>query len=370
MEIKDFNYRSTPVNKTHVFEVHSLSPSGLNQYLDKNSYVHKFLKSVNPYKESNEFNFYPEGNLNTCHNFNSIKSDVYDLTRSMNKNSSERNQVVSINQSNYHKNLYHKPSIQSSNYNQNQKEENKTSTQDFTNLNSNDKDKEYNYETKNEKSEEDTQLDSNKKTCPQKSNFGNNLSKTAITLNKKNHFLQTSKQVFNKNSFFQQNNNKHNRYNSLKYSEDYLNTINTLKEKFSEDLNDNTFKHKILPKSTLVNFKSYDVPHLEYKRQSNNFRINLIRDKLENTFLKSGKNSNVNFNHSANEDIKLINNKIEKENLKLKNYFDNVKKFTKKDHNLYPSVDQITNSVNLRTTKLRLLNNKYMGERYDPTNYS
>lgn len=45
MNINDFNYRVTPVKKTRQYEVHTLSVEGFNQYLNKDSYLHNFLKS-------------------------------------------------------------------------------------------------------------------------------------------------------------------------------------------------------------------------------------------------------------------------------------------------------------------------------------
>jgi len=376
MELKDFTYRNTPVKKTRVYEVHTLSQDGLNLYLDKNSYVHKFLKNLSPTRT--RMNFHPEINHYPSDKSLQNKAQHKDLNISMKGSkdfnsgkSQEKGSVITINLNNFHKNMYYRPICESMDFEKNEKLEN---SETYNNMNNN------NFGNCNNNSaiielDENVKLneeidrinEENQKKIEEKKS----VEFCSKPKNKKNTFLQTSKHVFFNQNKYTQNQNYFRRFNSQKYSQDYNDAISNLKEKFNENMsNFHTTKSPISPdKSNLGCFKSYEVPHLEYKRLSSNFRINMIRDKLENMFLKNGKNTNV--DPKNNEDLETISKKIEIENLKLKNYFSNINKFSKSDdHGLYPSVSEITNSNNLRTTKLRLLNNKYMGERYDPTNFA
>lgn len=386
MDIKDFTYRNTPVKKTRVYEVHTLSQDGLNQYLDKNSYVHKFLKSLSPNRNTS---------INFCHNeiyspelkpktiLQKNESDKFiKESKDFNSKRGDKGAVITINVNNFHKNIYYKPVTDSINFEKAEKiknenyEDNYGINYKFSNSKNQQNESYVDCENANSEQESKEAEVSDNKKSPEDMKVLENVYNNLETKKKKNTFLQTSKQMFfNQNRLSQNSKNinslKQKGFMNQKYSEDYNFAISTLREDFLKNIMsyNNTSKNSFSRNKYNGNFKSYEVPHLEYKRQSSNFRINLIRDKLENTILKTGKNTNVNPNN--NEDLETINKKIEVENLKLKNYFENINKFTKSDNvKMYPSVSEITNSVNLRTTKLRLLNNKFMGERYDPTNYA
>jgi hypothetical protein len=376
MDIKDFTYRTTPIKKTREYEVHTLSQDGLNQYLDKNSYVHKFLKNLSPYRStSNEFNqiktYCPD--INAKSKVQEYGSDKFlKEAKDLNNKRSDKGSVITINVNNFHKNIYYKP-LSNSNNNEKSDQIKNESYSENNNINEFNSYNNQNYENENgilaKQSSEKLILD-NKKSI-EENNYANFDYK-----HKKKTFLQTSKNLlFSQNRFSPNKNNnplKQKGYLSPKYSEDYNCAISNLKEDLLNNSPNNNITSKNIftrNKFPIGNFKSYEVPHLEYKRNSSNFRINLIRKKLENTLSKTGKNNNENPHN--NEDLDSINKNIEFENLKLKNYFENINKFTKSDNQKqYPSVSDITNSVNLRTTKLKLSNNKFMGERYDPTNYA
>lgn len=382
MDIKDFNYRETPIKKTRVYEVHTLNQDGLNQYLDKNSYVHKFLKSLSP-NRSKSINFNHNDFCSSDISSKALQQDCLSdknlkESKDFNSKRNEKGGVITINANNFHKNIYYKPindSYKNEKAEKTQKIKNENHHEDnyFNSLN---EDQNLNLAMHPTEIPISNSINNEKKCSEYNQNLENNYANFENN-NKKSTFLQTSKHMFsNQNRFSQiknQNSLRQKGYLSPKYSEDYNFAISNLKEDFYKNLinnsniaSKNSFSKNKFPNG---NFKSYEVPHLEYKRHSNNFRINLIRDKLENTLLKSGKNTNVNSN--SNEDLEIINKNIEGENLKLKNYFENINKFVKNDKKkLYPSVNDITNCVNLRTTKLKLLNNKFMGERYDPTNYA
>ena len=53
MEINDYDYKTSPVKKTRQYEVHALSPDGVNQYLNKESYLHNFLNSPSALYKNN-----------------------------------------------------------------------------------------------------------------------------------------------------------------------------------------------------------------------------------------------------------------------------------------------------------------------------
>ncbi len=48
MNINNFDYVDEPYIKMKKFKVHVLSDDGFNKYLDKDSYIHKYLKSLSP----------------------------------------------------------------------------------------------------------------------------------------------------------------------------------------------------------------------------------------------------------------------------------------------------------------------------------
>ncbi len=391
MDMKDFTYRQTPVKKTRVYEVHTLSQDGLNQYLDKNSYVHNFLKSISPHRSSSNSNqneFYSQESKEK-NKHQAYESDKHLKESSdFNNNRRDKGSVITINVNNFHKNIYYKPASDSVNKEKAEKVKFENNhNHSFNNYSSNLNNNSESYTNNDLINNENTNLDkenletpvSENKKSPEKILSRENSNGNFEGRNKKNAFLQTSKHMLFNNHRLSKNNKNTNALSqggflSPKYSEDYNFAISTLKEDFFNNLISNNIHNSsknVYGNNRFLqgNFKSYEIPHLEYKRNSSNFRINLIRDKLENTILKSGKNSNVNPN--KNEELDTINKKIQVENIKLKNYFENIDKFSKNNNQkMYPSVSEMTNSVNLRTTKLRLMNNKFMGERYDPTNYA
>jgi hypothetical protein len=84
MNINDFNYRETPTKKTRQFEVHPLSVEGFNQYLNKDSYTHNFLKSPNALYTKENMNELAYNNL-YHENFLSSKNRNEDNEKLYNK---------------------------------------------------------------------------------------------------------------------------------------------------------------------------------------------------------------------------------------------------------------------------------------------
>jgi hypothetical protein len=164
-------------------------------------------------------------------------------------------------------------------------------------------------------------------------------------------------------------------YNKDKYKENYYDSLNSLKGNLIFEGNYPTNKN--ITNKNLINsgnFKYNSIPHLNYTRSSDNFRINLIRNKLENTLLdnqiKEKYPKETLISSKKNEGFDEINLKLKRENDKLIKYMDIFNKNSEekvKSH--YPKLKDIMNSTCLRTTKMKLMNNKYMGERYNPANF-
>lgn len=57
MNITNFDYSPQPKYKFRKFGIHPLTDEGFNQYTDKDSYTHKFLKSLSPQRVDKIFNF-------------------------------------------------------------------------------------------------------------------------------------------------------------------------------------------------------------------------------------------------------------------------------------------------------------------------
>ena len=139
-----------------------------------------------------------------------------------------------------------------------------------------------------------------------------------------------------------------------KYNEDYSNCILNLKEKIH-------ITNSIIVKKSYDGLKSYEIPHIHNRKNSENYRINLIRENLEKT-LKFNKNNKFN-----NDDINQV---INEENSKMKMYINNLEKFAVMNSPKFPNIIQITNMNKLKTSNVKVSNNRYMGSRYDPNNYN
>ena len=47
MEFKNYDYTSTPSTMSRIYDIHSLSNKGLNQYLSPDSHFHNYLEKIN-----------------------------------------------------------------------------------------------------------------------------------------------------------------------------------------------------------------------------------------------------------------------------------------------------------------------------------
>lgn len=143
-----------------------------------------------------------------------------------------------------------------------------------------------------------------------------------------------------------------------KYKENYVTSLANLKERIESPKNINSYNSEDFFKG----FKSYEVPHIYTKKKSENYKINLFHESLEKS-IKYDKS----LQNSRNLDV-IIN----LENDKLRNYMNNLEKFVNinSSSSKFPNLIQITKMDKLKTSNLKIANNRYMGERYDPHNYS
>ena len=342
MEIKEFKFSNSPSKKERFFEVYPLSDDGFSQYLEKTSYVHKFLKVSDSIRvrKNNILNSPNKSDSLEKNNKKIPQNNRINPETAKGSHNSMYSGAVFINGTNFHNGFYSKGLEED--------EEKKTediSKNIFTNPNNfidkitqdgnNDKNSADEYLSSPIKKEEENLKDKKKQFSE---------------INLKNIFLRKLK---NSSKI------KVNFYNTTKYKEDYINKVENLKDKIKEKVFPKIDLRNLVKKKYFNGFKSFEIPNLNTKTNSQNYRLNLIRNKLEGTL------NNIVGNHNDN-----LHDRIEKENIKLKGYFDKVNIFSKNNSSsFYPSVGQITNSLNLRTTKISLLNNKFMGEKYDPMNY-
>lgn len=57
MNIDNFDYTERPRFKVNQYEIHPLSDEGFTQYTHKESYTHRYLKSLSPKRVDEIFNF-------------------------------------------------------------------------------------------------------------------------------------------------------------------------------------------------------------------------------------------------------------------------------------------------------------------------
>lgn len=140
----------------------------------------------------------------------------------------------------------------------------------------------------------------------------------------------------------------------FKYKENYIKSVETLKENFeSPSINRNL-------KSGLI---YNDIPRLDLNKKKEYPRTKLFCNSIEKAIKYDKSESNS----------KNLNEHIDEENFKLKNYMNNINKFVEKKENLdkekFPNLMEIQKMKKITQENLILRNNRYMGERYDPLNY-
>lgn len=483
----DLKYTDIPTGKTRIFEIHPLSKEGFDQYLDKNSYLHQFIKNppiwIKENKNQNQ-NQFCTSKYNYNKEYDNIYEEEFEEEEENKDNQKFKSGAITINNDNFHKSIYHRHQNYQNQSNQNKDKKNETffpmktgqkfnpnstssnlnfnnaSNKNYTmqNFDYNEEDEEKNNEyygngnvnnnelfanenenEENNKNEEEginnlnnpylnlPKLENNKekegkekekeaKDEISKENLLLKTSKNFIMNNNSNNIANNSNSKINLNflkshldsttkNFNGVHKNNSNKYNSLfynknKYKENYFNSFYNLKNSFDSIVLGKNNSHSLRKNG---NFKSTEVPHLNYKRSSDNFRINLLRNKMEKTLKNelNGKSliASMDKEGGVNEVIENIN----KENFKLRKYMNNINEFntfnstttsnpiskanstshhfggqsnfSNSSHSAmdsrsyHPNLKDILTSTNLRTSKLRLGNNKFMGERYNPNNY-
>lgn len=395
MDLNIYKYRNTPVKKTRQYEVRVLSQEGLNQYIQKESYMHNFLQSpaaiyaniTNKNEKAKGINFHDayqiQRPLEDDDKLYHRKRDVISLGRDIVKN---RNSL---------RHSYSQIPNDITQYPQ----EDLFSPKENLNNSFNNNPKDQNPEEKNKEIENSPNKNTLKVNENSNSNANENKNKEVYNFNdnkKKKEFRQTAKNLYiTQNRNIMKNAGSSSFYYSNKYNENYQKSLINLKNNFEGNYfspNNITNANKL---TISGNFKSYEIPNMNFKKDSNNFRVNLLRNKLEKTLL----NNPYNFSQNEQENLndintnlknselnnntqkiiwpygdKDINDKIKGENDKLKKYLtlnnhknENIIANGRKSY--YPNLKDIVSSTDLKTSNVKLNNNKYMGERYNPHNY-
>jgi hypothetical protein len=231
-----------------------------------------------------------------------------------------------------------------------------------------------------------------------KNNNNNIDNKSNLGLNFLKSTLQSTTRNSNGLNSINNDNNKYNSlfYNKNKYKENYFSSFYNLRDTFNSMEFGKNDSHTLRKNG---NFKSDEIPHLTYKRSSDNFRINLLRNKMEKTLKNEQSGKSLIASMDKEGGVKEIIENINKQNFKLKKYLNNFNDFNNfnstttsnsksnstshhfgqsnfsnksnfmDNKSYHPNLKDILTSTNLRTSKLRLGNNKFMGERYNPNNY-
>lgn len=157
-----------------------------------------------------------------------------------------------------------------------------------------------------------------------------------------------------------------------KYKENYLNSVENLKENFirnNESPSNKSNKNKIK-----LGLMYNEIPRIS---DSKNYspRMNQFCNSIEKSIKY----------YKIEPDRKNLEELIDEENQKLKNYFSNMNKFIEMRNNSmdltnknnkeiekfnYPSLMDLQKMKKLKQQNLVLSGNRYMGEKYDPLNYA
>jgi hypothetical protein len=141
-----------------------------------------------------------------------------------------------------------------------------------------------------------------------------------------------------------------------KYGENYLNTV--------EDLKENIESPRRLNRHLKLGLKYNEIPRIDDKKYESP-RMYQFCNSMEKSIKHYKKDS----------ENKKLDDIIDEENLKLQGYMNNMNKFMelRKSNSMvdkYPNLMDLQKMKKLKHHNLVISNNRYMGERYDPQNYS
>lgn len=331
MDNKDFDYKTRPHSQAKLFNIHSLSQDGFDQYLSSNSHVHNYLDKIS----SNNFkNFLLKTNQslnNKSINITILKSPPPEENKeeTLSPNNKEQNQLNQIN-------------------NKNKEEEKKEEL---------------------EKIKTDYSYKSATNFFPKKNIkikiTDNNIKKPVnMNVSKSNLFIKSNNDLLTRRLNFTSSNFKRtlNPQNSNRYDNSYFSNFFSLTSK-------NCFKNENKNENTNVNkkisgFKSFNVPRIE--------KLNLDKNKPMNKLtINIGRsctgNKKITFESPFSKD-KLI--EVNQENQKL---IDIIKKQNNSNYLKFAKLSHISKSMDI--PKLKIKKNqeiekiKYMGDKYNPYNF-
>ncbi len=131
----------------------------------------------------------------------------------------------------------------------------------------------------------------------------------------------------------------------------------------AENLRDNFVSPIRNNKHLKLGLRYDEIPRISIDKKYKNNRMNLFCNVMEKTIKY----------YKIESDKRNMNELINEENLKLKNYMNNMNKFMQIKGNIYekyPNLIDFQNMEKLKENNLILSNNRYMGEKYDPLNYT
>jgi hypothetical protein len=182
-------------------------------------------------------------------------------------------------------------------------------------------------------------------------------------LKSENSIMQTginciSPKFQNKNyNSFNQNDNK-------KYKENYINSVEKLKENFDSP--------SIRNRNMKMGMRYDDIPRIPNDKKFDNLNGNGRNENGRMNMFCNGIEKSIKY-YKMESDTRNMNELIDEENFKLKNYMCNMNKFLElgaNNNEKYPHLNDIQKMKKLRYQNLILSNNRYMGEKYDPLNYA
>lgn len=146
---------------------------------------------------------------------------------------------------------------------------------------------------------------------------------------------------------------------SEKYKENYNSTVIDLKDKLENSINFHLRVKNNKTRNLPLGMKFNEIPHIQTKKPSDNYRINLLLESLERSI--NYQKPTVNTGN--------LNEIIQEENNRLKLFKKNLDAFTGTNSPKHPNLNQITKMTKLKESSVKISNSRFMGSKYDPYNY-
>jgi hypothetical protein len=162
--------------------------------------------------------------------------------------------------------------------------------------------------------------------------------------------------------FQNKNYNSFNQNDNRKYKENYLNSVEKLKENFESPSRRN--------RNSKMGMKYDDIPRIPNDKKFDN--LNGKNENRKMNIFCNGIEKTIKY-YKLESNTRNMSELINEENIKLKNYMNNMNKFLDLGsviNEKYPHLNDFQKMKKLRYQNLIISNNRYMGEKYDPLNYA